>query len=438
MRSRVLSESNGPTAHESKAQPSCAHRIVLPQARRQGHAIQSRLDLPSGENYRHFPWSDRQRSKSKELNATLVERGSVREYLGANVCLLESLMSPQLSPRSWLRAGTTISLAASLLLLGACGGSTPSSGPSDTDNTGGNASTDDGNDSEPGDDSAGSTGSTGVDAGKTTTPKLDSGARDAGPPTKSVDPVGDASTVADAAKPSAGDAANGSGSDASTGPGPSTELPADPGKGDGSDVITIGDSWMSNTLQIEGTGGGISASLVGAGNRYKNYAVQGVMLLSDSSFGPPIPTQWDAASKANSKIKTVLMTAGGNDIIQNSALSDDCKAGGTMCDEELKKIGGALVTLWGKMAAAGVQDVIHIMYANGATGGTLKKSDENAKGLAEICSQVMAPARCHLFATDDLIKASDIAIDGIHPLASANDRVAAALVKLMADQHIRR
>jgi lysophospholipase L1-like esterase len=370
------------------------------------------------------------------LNAKLVVGRRLHEYLGANACLLESLMSPQLLRMSWRRAGTTISLAASLSLA-ACGGSTPSSGPSDTDNTAGNASTDEGDDDNS-DDSSGSTASTGVDAGKTTTPKLDSGTRDAGPPTKSVDPAGDASIVADAAKPSSGDAASGGGSDAGSNNDTSTELPADPGKGDGSDVITIGDSWMSNTLQIEGTGGGISASLIGAGNKYKNYAVQGVMLLTDSSFGPAIPTQWDAASKANSKIKTVLMTAGGNDIIQNSALSADCMAGGTMCDDELKMIGAELVTLWGKMAAAGVQDIIHIMYANDATGNTLKKSDDNAKGLAEICSKVMAPARCHLFATDDLIKASDIAIDGIHPLASANDRVAAALEKLMADQHIRR
>lgn len=342
-------------------------------------------------------------------------------------------MSPQLLRMSWRRTGTTISLAASMLLV-ACGDNTPSSGPSGIDDTGDNASADTADD---GHASSASPSRSGVDAGKAK-PKLDSGtsAPDASVPAKSGDTAADASSTSDPVTSTGGrDAGSGS---ADAGTATNTELPPDPGKGDGSDVVTIGDSWMSNTLQLEGAGGGISASLVGAGNKYKNYAVQGVMLLSISSFGAAIPSQWDDATAANPKIKTVLMTAGGNDIIQNAALSADCKAGGTMCDATLKMIGDELVKLWGKMAAAGVQDIIHIMYANDATGNTLKKSAENAMGLAKICSEVMAPARCHLFATDDLIKASDIAIDGIHPLASANDRVAAALEKLMADQHIRR
>jgi hypothetical protein len=99
----------------------------------------------------------------------------------------------------------------------------------------------------------------------------------------------------------------------------SAPMHADLGKGDGSDVVLIGDSWMSNTLQLEGTGGGISPALIKvSGQRYRNYAVQGVMLLSFSTFGPAIPSQWDAAVRANSKIKTVVMTAGGNDIIQSA------------------------------------------------------------------------------------------------------------------------
>jgi hypothetical protein len=40
------------------------------------------------------------------------------------------------------------------------------------------------------------------------------------------------------------------------------------------------------------------------------------MLLSLSTFGPAIPSQWDDAVRENSKIKTVVMTAGESDILQ--------------------------------------------------------------------------------------------------------------------------
>src|SRR5262245_31116443 len=49
----------------------------------------------------------------------------------------------------------------------------------------------------------------------------------------------------------------------------------DLGKGDGRDVVLMGDSYMSNTLQLEGTGGGLAPSLQRAsGQPYPNYGVQ--------------------------------------------------------------------------------------------------------------------------------------------------------------------
>lgn len=130
------------------------------------------------------------------------------------------------------------------------------------------------------------------------------------------------------------------------------------------------------------------------------------------------------------------MTAGGNDIIQNAALQADCKEGGEMCKAKLAEIGSALKTLWGKMAAAGVQDIVQVMYAKSADDG-LKDADENAMGLQKLCEEVPAPTRCHLVDTDDLVMNS-IALDGIHPTSAANDRMAKAIYTLMESEHMRR
>lgn len=58
----------------------------------------------------------------------------------------------------------------------------------------------------------------------------------------------------------------------------------------------------------------------------KNYGVQGVLLLEDSPiFGKAIPTQWDKAVEENPDIKTVIMTGGGNDVIQETGMAQACR-----------------------------------------------------------------------------------------------------------------
>src|SRR4051794_12397694 len=80
----------------------------------------------------------------------------------------------------------------------------------------------------------------------------------------------------------------------------------DLGKGDGTDVVTIGDSWMS----IITNGGGIEGGLDRAGTSYRHYSVAGTLLLNGQ-----IPGQYDQAKAINPKILTVIMTGGGNDIM---------------------------------------------------------------------------------------------------------------------------
>jgi hypothetical protein len=212
----------------------------------------------------------------------------------------------------------------------------------------------------------------------------------------------------------------------------------DLGKGDGSDVVLIGDSWMSNTLQLEGTGGGIAPSLIGVSmQRYRNYGLQGVLLLTDSGFGPAIPSQWDDAKRANPKIKTVVMTAGGNDIIQGSAtLQSSCSMGTDECKKKLVEISGALDKLWTQMAADGVEDIVHIRYTDNT--GTLHPSLQGGKGLPVPSICLSGKVRCHGVDTTDIVAATDLAADGIHPLQSANQKIAMRTFDLMKSDGMRR
>src|SRR6185369_3462885 len=136
------------------------------------------------------------------------------------------------------------------------------------------------------------------------------------------------------------------------------------------DVVLLGDSWMSNTLQIEGTGGGIAPALTQvSGQPYTNYGVQGVMLLMADTFGPAIPTQYEQAKQFQQGIKTVVMTGGGNDVIQNPTLQASCMMNGPECKQLGMDIIAELDKLWTEMSDDGVADVIYIRYSKAASSG---------------------------------------------------------------------
>jgi hypothetical protein len=229
----------------------------------------------------------------------------------------------------------------------------------------------------------------------------------------------------------AGDAGADAAADRDAAPPPHMDL----GMGDGSDVVLLGDSWMSNTLQIEGTGGGIAPALIAAsGQPYANYGVQGVMLLMADTFGPAIPTQYETAKQIHPGLKTVVMTGGGNDIIQNPTVQQSCMTGGDDCKQLLMQIGAALNTLWSEMADDGVQDVVYIRYSEASS--SVDPSLKDAVGTPMIC--LSGRIRCHAVSTTDLVSASDLAADGIHPLYAANMAIAQRVVDLMKSQGMRR
>lgn len=199
----------------------------------------------------------------------------------------------------------------------------------------------------------------------------------------------------------------------------------DLGKGDGSDVITIGDSWMN----LGSTG--IQQSLLKAsGQRYRTYGRGGTRLLNDV-----IPNQYQTAKSADADIKTVVMTGGGNDIIQVPGLRDDCTAMGAQCEMVKKQILDRLTQLWDVMSADGVQDVLYVQYSN-PEGQNVDFATASGESVKTRCEAVKAPLRCHRLETLDIVM-GDIP-DDIHPSAVAFDRLGESVFQLMTEQGMRR
>lgn len=206
------------------------------------------------------------------------------------------------------------------------------------------------------------------------------------------------------------------------------ETPADAGPpredlgvGTGTDVVTIGDSWMDYAL----SGGGIEAALRKEGKRYRNYSRSGTTLSSGA-----IPGQFDRALRANPDIKTVIMTGGGNDVMFSGA----CNGSAERCAEAGAMIVMRLNTLWTKMAEEGVKDVVYIQYSNSA-GTARMRPDGGMQASVQICTT--GKIRCHSIPTSDIVASRDL-LDGIHPNAAANTRIAKRVLEIMEKRGVRR
>ena len=191
-------------------------------------------------------------------------------------------------------------------------------------------------------------------------------------------------------------------------------------KGDGSDVITIGDSWMN----IGTNGGGIEGGLDRAMTKYRHYAVAGTLLLNGD-----IPGQYDRAKKANPKIATIIMTGGGNDVM----FSGGCNTKES-CTMFSQKIADGLDALWTKAAADGVTTTVYIQYSKNA-GTAPSDTRPDMAPVPKICT--MGKLKCITIGTTDLVAASDT-VDGIHPTKPACDLIAKRVLDEMAKAGARR
>jgi GDSL-like Lipase/Acylhydrolase family len=212
----------------------------------------------------------------------------------------------------------------------------------------------------------------------------------------------------------------------------------DLGEGDGKDVITIGDSWMSY-----GSGLGIQESLEKVSKRdYRNFGVPGTKLLAPVGGSPAIPDQYKAAKMADPDIKTVVMTGGGNDILQEILLQCVDGAFAETCQAQIDKVAARLTTFWAEMAADGVQDVIVIGYSRKTNplflGTTSESIEYSAKKIDPLCAAVPAPLRCHSFDSDKAAPNLTFMFDGIHPDGAGYDAIATGVWELMKSKGMRR
>lgn len=196
--------------------------------------------------------------------------------------------------------------------------------------------------------------------------------------------------------------------------------PEDLGKGDGSDVITIGDSWMSYAVN----GGGIEGGLNRAGTNYRNYGFAGTQLLNGQ-----IPGQYDQAKRQNPDIKTIIMTGGGNDVMFSGGCSTK-----EACTAFSQMIADSLDELWMKAEADGVSSAVYIQYSRNA-GTAPEETRPDMPAVPKICSG--GTFRCVFISTTDLIERSDT-VDGIHPTSAGCDRIAKRVLEEMEKAGVRR
>lgn len=192
----------------------------------------------------------------------------------------------------------------------------------------------------------------------------------------------------------------------------------DLGMGDGSDVISFGDSWMNR-----GDGTGIAPSLDRASGRsHRQYGVSGTTVLSEE-----IPSQWEDAVADNPDIKTVIVTGGGNDILDSGCLDVACNP---LVDDVMARF----EIMIDDMAAVGVQDIVWIGYAYPPVLIYNNVIDYAIVKTKEICKPDNTP-RCHFM---DSTKIPLVHADFIHPDEAGYDILGDKVWELMQAEGMRR
>ena len=179
------------------------------------------------------------------------------------------------------------------------------------------------------------------------------------------------------------------------------------GQTKGSEVVILGESfyafagtYIQNRIQDNAR----KAGALGANDKYRNLAVSG------QNMNYIATTEWNAAIANGAVVKYVIMDGGGI----------DCLGGGcASCATTFK-------TLLGKMATAGVQDVIYTRYPEpGAPPG----SDTRLKACLDSVMPMMQPVceastspRCHWVDLRPVWVAGDTT-DGLHPTQSGGNHV---------------
>jgi hypothetical protein len=177
-----------------------------------------------------------------------------------------------------------------------------------------------------------------------------------------------------------------------------------------SEVVFMGESFYAmdpqyNEKRVESDAQ--AANALAAGAKYRNVAVSG------QTMNYVATTEWPAATQGGA-VKVVIMDGGGIDCMTSSC---------STCP-------GDFTTLLGKMATAGVQDVIYTRYPEpGAPPGsntTLKGNlDILMPKMQAVCTATTSP-RCHWLDLRPVWVTGDTT-DGLHPTQSGGNHVGDAI-----------
>ncbi|HWA77084.1 MAG TPA: SGNH/GDSL hydrolase family protein [Polyangiaceae bacterium] len=176
-----------------------------------------------------------------------------------------------------------------------------------------------------------------------------------------------------------------------------------------SEVVIMGESFYAiapQYIQKRIQDNARKAGSLGANESYRNVAVSG------QNMNYIATTEWTAATQGGASVKFVIMDGGGI----------DCLSGGSTCSS----CANTFKTLLGKMATAGVQDVIYTRYPEpGAPPGSnasLKAClDSTMPSMQTTCQGSTAP-RCHWLDLRPVWVTGDTT-DGLHPTQSGGDHV---------------
>ena len=176
------------------------------------------------------------------------------------------------------------------------------------------------------------------------------------------------------------------------------------------EVVFMGESFYAIAPQYNQTRVEADARTAGSlatGAKYRNVAVSG------QTMNYVLVTEWPAATQGGA-VKVVIMDGGGIDCMTSSC---------STCP-------GDFTTLLGKMATAGVQDVIYTRYPEpGAPPGsnaTLKGNlDILMPKMQAVCAATTSP-RCHWLDLRPVWVTGDTT-DGLHPTQSGGNHVGDAI-----------
>ena len=204
-----------------------------------------------------------------------------------------------------------------------------------------------------------------------------------------------------------GGAAPGTGGDATGGGGNTSPGTCQKGQTKPAEVVIMGESFYAITpqyIQNRIQDNARKAGSLGASDKYRNVAV------SAQNMNYIATTEWTAATQGGATVKYVIMDGGGI----------DCLGGGcSTCASTFK-------TLLGKMATAGVQDVIYTRYPEPGnppgSNASLKACLDGAMPMMQTTCEGSTSPKCHWVDLRPVWVNGDTT-DGLHPTQSGGDHV---------------